>query len=313
MIRGMQVAARDVNPRLQSIGDQLDALGSIDFANGSIQINEGDVRDVWVGALGDDEGGIYADAFIAMTRDGYAVLEPPQDEVPGVAFPWRLLVQTPMTIPDLLTPSLLAEFGIGSSYAPATARAVMEDRFGNVPASVLDPVNLEQLSQAALFATLRSPAAKAIDELRELDEKLKIKVKPATRGSQVHTGEKTVDDFANAVVCISDVEITAHWWGLDLCWDQRCADLIGKALVAGGGAVLSAALGAFLKNFKPSVGIKTAGGAAIAAVGGAVVFVLAVIGVYTGVSLLLNNTPRGCCLQIPWPVTGGVIWWAKGR
>jgi hypothetical protein len=313
MLDGLTPAARQLNDRLERMGRRLDEIGSIDFTDGSATADEGALREVFVETLGPEEGEAWAREFTAMSRDGYAVLHKPGRGEQGVAFPWRML-NWPL-LPQALSPMLLAELGIGPGM-PGAARASLLDRFDNVPAEVTDPQNLERLGQIGLVNMLDPVAETNKPDLRDLDDALQVKVKPHTDSPKVSTGVGGVDTVVQALVCVSETEIIVHWWGVELCWDHDCADAIGKALAGGGSLVLApafkaffTAVGAGISSASLAAGVK----AAALAVGGPVVLALLVIGVYTGLSILANNTSRGCCLQSPWPVTGGFVWWAAGR
>jgi hypothetical protein len=216
-------------------------------------------------------------------------------------------------LPQALSPMLLAELGIGPGM-PGGARAALLGRFGNVPAEVTDLQNLERLGQVALVNLLNPVAMTGGPDLRDLDDALQVKVKPKTDVPKFPpTGVGAVDVVLQALGCVAETELIAHWWGVELCWDQDCADAIGKALAGGAAPAVAKGFAEFFSTLASGLGSQAAKEAAAKAVGGLVVLALLFVGLYTGLSLLANNTPRGCCLQIPWPVTGGFIWWAAGR
>jgi hypothetical protein len=103
------------------------------------------------------------------------------------------------------------------------------------------------------------------------------------------------------------VTVNAHWWGVEVCFDNTCGNIVANALLMGAGGPVAAALNALVGGTAGTIE------AAVDAAGGIAAFALAAISFYTGASMLANITAKGVCLQALWPITGGFIWWAAGR
>ncbi|HEV7551672.1 MAG TPA: hypothetical protein VGP65_08320, partial [Candidatus Angelobacter sp.] len=259
----------------------------------------------FVTALGKADADIWVPDFLSLAREGFAVLRPaePRGEA-GVVFPWRLLL--PPMNPKILTWPLLAQFGIGLGSTPATARAVCAERFPNVPAAVIGDQNLELLGQISLWDFQRG---RIWDDLEHLDKTIDFPIKPSGgSGTIAGSGGKAPlsDLVAQIEACLKNVEIRAHWWGFEFCFDKTCGDFVANVLMTAGAPLLITALKALVQGTGIIAGV-------IAAAGGLVAAAIEVIGFYTGVSMAANNTEKGVCLQCIWPITGGFVWWAAGR
>jgi len=166
-----------------------------------------------------------------------------------------------------------------------------------VPASVLDEQNLERLSQIALFNLVLGANQKWSEDFREVDSALTITIKPG--GGSIETPPSS-SAIVDALACISKVTVKLHWWGPEVCFDERCGRVIAAALQTGMSGDIEVALTSLV-----TVGTVAAGGGALGPV-------LDAFGLYTAAMILANITARGVCLQALWSVTGGFVWWARG-
>lgn len=306
---------QDLNDRFSQLGRQIQQAGRLDVDTGSVTVDEAQVRDAFVQALGDDQGQSSGEDYVNLLRAGFAVLAVPESaDQPPVVFPWGLLMEPKPSWPEVVTPMLLSELGIGLGGTPNAARNVMTRRFPNVPAAVIEETNLEYLGQVALLELLRDTEAMG-GPIIEIAEKMKWNIKtgggPTDPGAA--TGNPVMDAVNQALACFQNTTINAYIWGMEACWDNRCAGLIGNALLGAGAPQMMAALKALFGSMFAGATLAAASKAAIAAGGGVVAVILAASALYTGSSLLRENTSQGCCLQALWPAFGNAIWWAAGR
>ncbi len=185
----------------------------LNYFSGTAEFYEAEIRGAFIDALGQEEGEVWAREFVMLLRDDFAVLQRPEQSGDiGVVVPWRLLVQPAR--PEILSPMLLTEFGIGPNMTPVTTRAVMTQRFHNVPASVLDEQNLEKLSQIAMFGMLRSLSGRWKETLDDIDSAFTVTIKSGGGPTgTVPSGSVVVDVANQALACLSNARITLHWWG----------------------------------------------------------------------------------------------------
>jgi hypothetical protein len=305
----MAEPSAQINGQLSRLGSRVREVSSLNVESGEVEADERAILGAFTEALGAEQGGPWGEEYIQLLGDGFAVLAIPE-QGPPVVFPWHLLIAPAW--PQVLSPRLLlSTFGIGPGGTPTAAREVMTHRFPNVPAAVVDERNLEYLGQVSLLRFIGNPVGLWKEEIDAFEGATTVTILPGggstTPGAS--SGNAFVDAVNQAVACIKNVTVNAHWWGVEVCFDNTCGNIVANALLmgAGGGGPVAAALNALVGGTAGTIE------AAVDAAGGIAAFALAAISFYTGASMLANITAKGVCLQALWPITGGFIWWAAGR
>jgi hypothetical protein len=308
-LEGLVPAVREFDRTWQQLAETLDEVGTLDPQTGAVEIHsEARMREAAVQAFGDEEGTVFADALLQIARTGFAITYVEEGGTNPIGVPWALLIDERVP-PEVLHPALLNEVGIGPIPTPETTRRFLENAYPEAPAEFLTDYNLERLNQIAFSGTFLAGPGGSGPLPWMLNPKITIK-----SPTEAHLPPKpnTLDEF---VVCFQTSEINAHLWGFEVCLDHDCAEKLADALLAVGVMpvvnALKSVVSKVLSGDTAALTVLTA--AAIKTLGGAAVAALAVIGIYTAVSIKANNTPRGVCLQCFWPLWGGFIWWARGR
>jgi hypothetical protein len=309
MAQTLAPQVREMDRRMQRMVDRLNEIGTLDFRSGTVNLtDEGRLREIAVEALGDEDGVAYAKALVDLAHGGIAVLVNPDDRGEGgMAIPWHLLT-SPLVPKDVLQPGMLGEFGIGPVPTPALTRQRLKDRFPNVPSRMLEESNLERLNEMS-FLGANSFIGSFFDTLWDIVIR-GVEVKPAEPVPET-PAPNAVD---RVIECFKTSQWNVHWWGFEICLDHDCAENLANVILSGLGARLVDALKALVSGvLGGGVAVSGIAATAIKVLGGAAAAALAAIGLYTALSIQANNTPRGVCLQCPWPVFGGFVWWARGR
>jgi hypothetical protein len=290
---------QELNSRLRELADSLDNAGSLDFTAGRVEIQEGALREAFQRAFGDEDGTRIAEEFIQMTRQGFLVAAAPDFQRPPVAFPWAMLTEPDLE--PLLSSSTLTAAGIGPGRTPGVTRTDIQAWYPNAPDAVFGDDNLDRLNQLALFDFIDDVVDAVLGFLGS-----RVTIKPGG----TPPSERPANPIDEVVACFNVAQFNVYWWGWEICLDNACADKLANVLLGAGGADLVKALKALLSSGAASATLA----AIMSAAGGAVVFALSVIGVYLGLSIKLNNTPRGACIQGTWPTPlTGIFVWVRGR
>jgi hypothetical protein len=303
----MAEPSAQINRQLSRLGSGVREVSSLNVESGEVEANERAILGAFTEALGAEQGGPWGEEYIQLLGDGFAVLATPE-QGPPVVFPWHLLIAPAW--PQVLSPRLLlSTFGIGPGGTPTAAREVMTHRFPNVPAAVVDERNLEHLGLVSFLRFIGNPVGLSKADIDAFESATTVTILSGGGSTTfgASSGNAFVDAVNQAVACMKNVTVNAHWWGVEVCFDNTCGNIVANALLLGAGAPIGAALNAL------AGGSATTLEAAIEAAGGVAAVVLAGISVYTGLSMLANITAKGVCLQALWPITGGFIWWAAGR
>ena len=312
-LEGLVPAVREFDRTWQQLAETLDEVGTLDPQTGAVEIHsEARMREAAVQAFGDEEGTVFAEALLQIARTGFAITYVEEGGTNPIGVPWALLIDERVP-PEVLHPALLDEVGIGPIPTPETTRRFLESAYPGAPAEFLTDYNLERLNQIAFSGTLLAGPGGSGPPPWMLNPKVTIK-----SPTEAHLPPKpnTLDEV---IGCFQTSELNAYLWGFEICLDHDCGEKLADALLtAGVGPVVNALKGVVDKTLGGSAatlpGVSAAAAtAAIKVLGGPAVAALAIIAIYTAISIKANNTPRGVCLQCFWPLLGGFVWWAKGR
>lgn len=302
-IRGLSEAEGKLSERRNTLLEGLDKVGRLNLDNGTVDLNEPGLAELIKASVDPDLVDQFIAGLTALAHSGYAIIRTEGEfGAESTPVPWGLLSNPEGS--ELLHPIVLAKMGVSPASSATSARARLKERFPNVPDSVIDDFNLERLILDTRARPFEDGFTGVVEKLKEFDRATTVVVHSGTPGF-------TPPDPALAVLeCLLAAEWTLHWWGWSVCMSEACGKKLSDLLLGTGGLGLAGLLReAITKGLK----------AAITAAGGMVAFVLTIYSWYIGLSLQLNNTPRGVCLQGNWNTAafGGpaipVFVWAKGQ
>ena len=308
LVEQLAPVMRETSAHFQRMIDELDQLARLDFRTGVVDLqDEQRINDILLAGFGRDAGERYARGLRDVAREGLAVLIE-DDQGSGIAVPWALLRES--TSDTILSNGLLSEFGFGPAASSHMTRSRLTETFPDVPARLLTDESQEWLHQAAFRSFLDG----MINTLKGYVEVI-FGQQWTIKLAEPAPAQPPADPVQEVIDCFKTSEWSVRWWGIEICLDQACGDKLANLLLAGKADSIAAALGSLVNDIISGsvVGMSAIVAAAIKIFGGAVAAALTAIALYTALMLRANNTPRGVCLVFPWPLTGGLFWWARGR
>jgi hypothetical protein len=208
--------------------------------------------------------------------------------------------------------------GILTRGSTANAARRVRDQFPNAPEAIFTPENMRRLRGEAKGeqARVRSferysglpPGSLQHPNGGPSDPPVKGgAAPPSANGAGYSRGSSTagIDAYIAAATCLIGANWTMHWYGPEICMDQKCADAVEAALVGSNWeSFVIAFVQLSMKVFELVISGSGWVGACIAAGE-----------YYWGAMIAGNKSPRGVCLFIPGPWTFGLLGpgWAVGR
>jgi hypothetical protein len=250
--------------------------------------------------------------FARMMSDGIAVLARDNDHNQGYAIPWRALTSTFLL--KNMPSSAWSSLGIEPWQSVQTAKASLNNRFGNIPPYILDPERLstfiDYAARAAWVERLGGGWDTGAFGLRQrdpvdgpdLDDIGDVGGPSRPKGPVGSVVDFLADLIAQAAGCLLNSQWTIVDYGtVRICMNRACADLVEQVLTLGGGAKLGAAVLAGIKA-GAQAGIQAGLGAAIGSAGGWAGLVIAAIAWYWATWISHKKGPNGVCIIhfAPW-------------
>lgn len=204
------------------------------------------------------------------------------------AFPWALLLNGAFV--ESLGPEILDQLGITAKANAASLREKLT-RFGTPPEILFEPRTATWLTDRRGYAKKnQSSGGHDIPDAPQ-------KVKPVFGTWAVDAAKALAAEEA----CLRAVQVSVDLWGFNLCWDQACAEGIGRALAGpAAGAIVSAIMAAIdaggLGSLTVSVVIAWLGGT----IGAAIIGTALAYGAW--MAALAVGCSKGVCIRVFWPL-----------
>jgi len=280
-------AQRALSSRFTDFAENLESLVMIDWQTGQSQFDESALRDA-VDELQQTTqfvlGGSFADYLVADLSSGFAILDRDRQDV----VPWRRLTD-PLTVSQLSEARLQA---LGVTAAPPQSIAQeISMRYQEAPSLTIDATS--QLARALRDERLVSSA---LENTARISALLSGAAADVVTPSGVEDILRQVEEFVGGCLRRFEPTTVSFSVGPGVCMDETCARLLDAILTAGGAAELGRAGAAAIAAGSINAAIT----AAVAAVGGWVVFIVTICVVVFSRWFNSVITSNGACIHFPW-------------